>query len=102
MSNNLHTQHLEETIARLEAEAQALREEVAALRARAVVPSRELFEDAWVKAYKITLPEFHPSQHRDGNGYRRDFSEYIGSAWVGFQWAAHLSGKMVGEGDEHE
>ena len=34
MSNNLHTQHLEETIARLEAEALALREEVAALRAR--------------------------------------------------------------------
>jgi len=28
MSNNLHTQHLEETVARLEAEAQALREEV--------------------------------------------------------------------------
>lgn len=32
MSNNLHTQHLEETIAKLEAEAQALREEVAALK----------------------------------------------------------------------
>jgi len=35
MSNNLHTQHLEETIARLEAEAQALRDQVKALQSDA-------------------------------------------------------------------
>lgn len=51
---------------------------------------RAAFEDTWNRKYGFTLPEFHPSQHRSGDGYKAEYSEYIGTAWWAWQQRASL------------
>lgn len=51
------------------------------------VDERAAFEAAWVKHYKVTLPEFHPSKHRVGESYNPEYSPFIGTAWWAWQQA---------------
>lgn len=74
--------------AKLEAEAQALREEVAALRARVVVDEHAEFERLF-SIYKM-------KRHNHGTGGYTDFMTHC--VFEAFQAGVRLNGKAVSEG----